>query len=290
MTAPSAPPPTSAPSDGRAGAGRRPVTGPAHVVRAGAATLRAEVQARAAYRAQIALGAFGWVVPLAFMVLWRGAAADGAISGITEAQFTTYFAILLVVSNLWITGSVVFGLSARIHSGQLSAMLLRPVPPVLVPVSEGIAVNLYRAPVAMIGVPVVIVAARGAVTDQPGDWGLASVVAILGIIAMTYVGAIVACVAFWMTKADGMMGLVLGFEWVLGGMVAPVALLPGPLPGLLVHQPFWYAAGAPAEIMAGIGDHGALLVVECLVWVVALHGVFRMIWRRAQRRYEAVGT
>ncbi|MFD6091125.1 ABC transporter permease [Oerskovia sp. NPDC060338] len=277
-------------ADGSVEAGRRPISGPTHVIRTGAATLRTEVQARAAYRAQIAMGAFGWVVPLAFMVLWRGAAADGAISGITEAQFTTYFAILLVVSNLWITGSVVFGMSGRIHSGQLSAMLLRPFPPVLVPVAEGIAVNLYRAPVAMVGVPVVIFAAHGAVTNEPADWLLALVVTILGITAMTYVGALVACIAFWMTKADGVMGLVFGLEWVLGGMVAPIALMPGPLPEILAHQPFWYAAGAPAEVMAGIGDHDAWLLVECLVWIVVLHIAFHCLWRRAQRRYEAVGT
>lgn len=291
MTTPQVAALSSAPrADESADSVRRPINGPAHVIRVGVATLRAEVQARAAYRAQIAMSALGWVVPLAFMVLWRSAAADGPISGITKAQFTTYFAILLVVSNLWISARVIFGMSGRIHSGQLSAMLLRPFPPVLVPVAEGIAVNVYRAPVAMVGVPVVIFAAHGAITNEPADWLLALVVTILGITAMTYIGALVACIAFWMTKAEGVMGLVFGLEWVLGGMVAPIALMPGPLPEILAHQPFWYAAGAPAEIMAGIGDHGAWLVVECLVWIVVLHIAFHVLWRRAQRRYEAVGT
>lgn len=269
---------------------RRSVRGPAHVLRVGLAMLRAEIQARAAYRAQIAIGAFGWVVPLAFMALWRGAADGKALEGITQAQFTTYFAILLVVSNFWLTGTVVFGTSRRIHDGQLSAMLLRPVPPLFVPASEGIATTVYRIPVVAIGVPVVILAAGGVVTDRVGDWPLALVVAVLGITTMAYVGALVACVAFWMTKAQGVMGLIFGLEWVFGGMVAPISLMPGPLPTVLAHQPFWYAGGAPAEIIAGIGDHGPLLVLECLAWIVVLHLVLRVVWRRALRRYEAVGT
>ena len=57
-------------------------TSPPHtrIARAGlvvVALLRAELQAAAAYRAQLILGIFGWVVPLAFMVLWTGAAGGG---------------------------------------------------------------------------------------------------------------------------------------------------------------------------------------------------------------------
>lgn len=87
------------------------------------------------------------------------------------------------------------------------------------------------------------------------------------------------------------MGLVVALEWVLGGMVAPVVLLPQPLPLILVHQPFWFAQGAPAQLIAGIGDVPALHVIgEEIAWIVSLHLVFRGVWLRALRRYEAVGT
>ncbi len=51
--------------------------------------VRAEMQAAAAYRAQLFLSMLAWVVPLAFLALWRGAAADGPIGGITAPQFST---------------------------------------------------------------------------------------------------------------------------------------------------------------------------------------------------------
>jgi ABC-2 type transport system permease protein len=68
--------------------------------------LRAELAAAAAYRAQ--LGLVSWVVPLAFLALWRGAAASGPVGGITVTQFGTYFCILLVTTNLQIVMPVIF--------------------------------------------------------------------------------------------------------------------------------------------------------------------------------------
>ncbi|GIG41803.1 ABC-2 family transporter protein [Cellulomonas phragmiteti] len=290
MTPPSPPAPLAPSVPGPPAADETAVRGAVHVVRSGVALLRAEVQARSAYRAQILLGSLGWVVPLAFLALWRDAAADGPVGGITAAGFTTYFAVLLAMSNLWLTGTVVFATAGRVHSGQLSAMLLRPAPPLLVPVAEGLATNVFRLPVVLVGVPVLVLLGGGAVTSDPADWLLAPAVGVVGIVAVTYVASLVACVAFWMTKAQGVMGLVIGLEWVLGGMVAPVALMPGPLPALLVHQPFWYAGGAPAEILAGIGDHGPTVLLEALAWVLVLHLLLRVVWRRGLRRYEAVGS
>lgn len=269
---------------------RRSVSGPRHVLRVAAATLRAELQARTAYRAQLAIGALGWVVPLAFMALWRGAAADGALGGITQAQLTTYFAMMLVVSNLWISGDIIFGVSSQIHDGRLAALLLRPVPPVLPSALAGLASNAYRVPVVLVGVPLVIGLGGGTVTRDPGRWVLALVVGTLGIVSVAYVAAMVATVALWLTKAEGVQGLVFGLEWVVGGMVAPVALLPGILPELLVHQPFWYAGGAAPEIVAGMGEHSWWLVAECAAWVLGLHLLCRAVWRRGMRRFEAVGS
>lgn len=252
---------------------------------------RVELQARSTYRAQIVLGALGWVVPLAFMALWRGAAADNPVDGIDQAQFTTYFGVLLALSNLSLTGNVVFAMSSRIHNGQLSVMLMRPMPPTVVPVLESAATNVFRLPVVIVAVPLIVILGGGVVRGGISVWVTAVVVAVLGAVAVAYVATIVATVAFWLTKADGVMGLVVGLEWVLGGMVAPVVLLPQPLPTVLVHQPFWFAQGAPAQMLAGIGDVSAFgTIAEAAVWVVGLHLLLRVVWRRALRRYEAVGT
>lgn len=286
MSAVSAPAPTTQ----ERGPDRTPLVGGRYTSRVVGAVLRSELQARAAYRAQIMIGVFGWVVPLAFMALWRGASSDGDLSGISQGQFTTYFAVILVTTNMGLAGYIIFGLSDRIHDGRLSAMLLRPFHPVVVPAAEGLADTAYRMPVVLVGVPVLIAVAGGTVTDRPGDYALALVVTVLGITAASYIGAMMATIAFWMTKAEGVQSLIFGAEWILGGMISPIALYPGVLPEIFSHQPLWYACGAPAEIVAGMGGHSWWLAGECAAWIVVLHLVFRVLWRRALRRYEAVGT
>ena len=91
--------------------------------------LSSELAAAATYRAQLLVGALGWVVPLAMLALWRGAGGDEPIEGITAGQLTTYYLVVLVVTGLSPIGALIFGLSELVYSGRLSSLLLRPVHP-----------------------------------------------------------------------------------------------------------------------------------------------------------------
>ena len=268
------------------GTDRRPL----HLGRTYAALLKVEAQAASAYRWEIVLSAFAWIVPLAFLALWSGAAADGPVEGITRAQFATYYSLMLVTTSLQVTMAVIFEFGWQVYSGQLSAQLLRPVHPLHQVVARAFATKLYSLPPMLLVVPVSLWLTGGQVSDRPGDWALAVVVTLLGTAGLTHLAAMSGAIAFWMTKAQGIQGLLFGVEWVIGGLVAPVALLPGILPTLAVHQPLWYANAAGPEILSGIGRHGWGLVLEATLWLVVLHVAYRMIWRAAVRRYEAVGT
>lgn len=261
-----------------------------HLLRTNAALLRVEAQAASAYRWEIVLSAFAWVVPLAFLALWSGAAADGPVEGITRSQFSTYYSLLLFTSSLQVTMHVIFEFGWQVYSGQLSAQLLRPVHPLHQVVARAFATKLYGLPPMLVVVPVALWLTGGQVSAGPADWALAAVVTILGTAGVTHLAALSGAIAFWMTKAQGIQGLLFGVEWVIGGLVAPVALLPGILPDIAVHQPLWYANAAGPEILSGIGRHGWGVAVEAALWVLGLHLAYRAIWRAAVRRYEAVGS
>jgi len=236
------------------------------------------------------LGIFGWVVPLAFMVLWTGAAGGEGVQQIGAGQFTTYFAVVLVTTNISFTAPLVYGLSRLVHSGELSARLLRPHHPLLSIIARGISQVLYSLLPMGIIVPAIVVLGDGALTDRSDQLILAPFIGIVGLVGAGYIAALVATLAFWMTKASGAQSLLYGLEWIAGGVIGPVLLLPGNLPDILRHQPLWYAVGAPAEMVSGISDLGMGVVFEAFAWVVALHVVFGGVWRRGLRRYEAVGT
>ena len=255
-----------------------------------AAMVRAEMQHAAAYRAQLIFGVVEWLVPLAFLALWRSAAAQGPVGGITATQFSTYFCLLLFTTNLQFAMMVIFVFGDRVYSGQLSALLVQPVHAIHQIVAMGIAGKIYQLPVLLVLVPVALALTGGAITAGATGWLVGIVVTLLGTVAMVYLAAMMGAVSFWMTKAQGVQGLLIGAEWVLGGIVAPIALLPGPWPEILRHQPLWYADAAAPEFLSGISEPSWWVVLEAGAWVVALHLAYRLLWRRGLRRYEAVGT
>ncbi len=252
--------------------------------------LRAEVQAATTYRSQLILGALGWVVPVAFMALWRSAAAGGDVAGITAPQFTTYYAVLMFTSALQLSRMLSFGIEPLVHSGELSALLLRPTHPMHVLVARGLAQLTYASAPLLVVVPALVYFLGGTVSDDAGQWLLAAALGPLGFLAEVYLALMMGAVALWVTRSAAIAGLLFGAEWLIGGIVAPVALFPGILPDLLRHQPLWFAIGAPAEALSGISRLSPWVLAEAAAWVVVLHLLFARVWRRGMLRYEAVGT
>ena len=264
--------------------------GPARLASLYGALLRAELQAASAYRAQLVIGALAWVVPVAFMALWRGAASGGEVAGISTGQFTTYYAVLLLTTSLQISRELSFGISPLVWSGELAALLLRPHHATHVLVARGVARAAYVLPPLLVVVPLLVVGLDGRLTREVDQWLLAAALVPLGFLAEIYLALMMGALALWITRSDALSGLLFGFEWVLGGLVAPVALLPGVLPDLLRHQPLWFAIGAPAEAVSGISRLEPWVLAEAAGWVLLLHLAFARMWRAGLRRFEAVGT
>ena len=252
--------------------------------------LRSELQAASAYRSQLVLGALSWVVPVAFMALWRGAAAGGDVAGITGAQFTTYFAVTMLTTSVQLTQILSFEIEPLVYSGELSALMLRPHHPLHVLIARGLAQLAYKLTPLLLVVPALIVFLGGSVSSDATQWLLAAGLGPLGFLAVVYLGLMMGSLALWITRSAALSGLLLGAEWLIGGLVAPLALMPAPLPGILRHQPLWFAIGAPAEAVSGISRLSPWMLLEGLAWVVVLHLAFARMWWRGLRRYEAVGT
>lgn len=252
--------------------------------------IRSELQAASAYRGQLVVGVFGWVVPLAMMALWSYVGGEEGVGEVSAAQIKAYFLIVLIASSSQIGEDLVFGMSDMVYTGRLSARLLQPVHPMHAVLARTIAEKAYYLPVVVLVVIGFAQVLDTAFSADPTTWLLALGVLVLGIVAMAYVAACVASLAFWLTKAYGVQSLFFGAEWIVGGLVAPVAFLPEPWSEVLRHQPFWFASGGPAELVSGIHDGGPGMLVEAGCWVLGLHLVFAVVWRRGVRSFEAVGT
>jgi len=219
-----------------------------------------------------------------------GAAADGAIEGITADQFTVYFGLVLVTTALSFSGVLVYEFSPLVHDGRLADYLVRPYHPYHNLVAQGLSWGVFRAPTVAVLFALVLAVLGGSVRlglTLP----LAVALWLAGVVGAGYLAALAGTIALWVTKSYGLQSVVIGLEGLIGGLYAPIRLLPAWLEPLGHHNPFWFQVGAPSELLAGILDRsaGVAALLEALVWIAVLHVVFRAVWKRGVRQYELVG-
>ena len=106
------------------------------------------------YRVAMAIWMINRIVePTVFLVVWvTVAAARGTVGGYGAADFAAYFIVLMVVNQLTFTW-IIYEFEYRIRSGELSAMLLKPIHPFHSDVADNIG---YKILTLTIIIPVVI--------------------------------------------------------------------------------------------------------------------------------------
>jgi len=243
------------------------------------------------HRSFFFLLAFGWMIPpLIYLFVWSTAAGAETVSGMTRGEFVAYYLILILVNQLtyaqtnWTVGDL-------IRDGSMNVWLLRPMSPVFNALSTEIAGKvvymLFTAPVALIlGFflrPELTLKIQSAMLFIPAlifAWAL-----------RFFWGYWLALLAFWATRAQAFLSLQDSLIFLLGGQIAPVALLPNSLGAISRILPFRYMVGFPVEVLMGKLSPDDLIFgfVTQGVWLLIAISLYLGLWRTGTRRYSAVG-
>ena len=284
-----APPPVGA-GEQRPDVGRFSVQAMVHVYRRQFGSSLANMLA---YRGAITIWVFATLIqPLVYIVVWRTVAGGGSAGGYTADQFVAYFATLLVVDHLCFVW-LMWEFEWRVRTGAFSPLLLRPVHPI----HKDICDNLTYKVVGLVGIlPAAVVLGVAFGADFSGT-GPAAALAfapalLLAMVLRFIVEWCLALAAFWLTKVSAINALFFSMFTFFGGYFAPLSVLPEWMRTLALATPFPWSVAFPVEVLLGrrTGIELWLGYLAQLGWILLALLVMRLMWRRATRRYSAVGA
>lgn len=246
------------------------------------------------YRGALIIWQIGAVLsPTVFLIVWSAAARanGGAIGGFAPADFAAYYLALLAVMRLTST-YIMFVFERNIREGQLSAALLRPIHPVHGTAAEMATHNAISLATLLPAVAGLAAYFRPAFHTPP--WAaLAFAPALaLGFAVRFLIEWSIALAAFWTTRIGAINQLYYTALLFFSGLLAPLALLPGPVRALASALPFRAMIAFPVELLLGRLSPGAALagVAAQFAWLAAGLALQHLIWHAGVRRYSAVGA
>jgi ABC-2 type transport system permease protein len=233
------------------------------------------------------------VEPVVYLVVWStvARAQGGVVAGYTAGGFAAYYITWTLVRHMNIALTP-YEFEHRVRRGTLSPMLMRPIHPFHFDLTGFIGMKIVTFVLWIPIAAVLIVAFRPDL--HPTFWqGLAFAVALItGFMMRFALMWVLGMVTFWVTRVSAVFELYFTIELLLSGRLVPLALLPPWAQNLAGWLPFKWAFGYPIEVLLGRLSSQQIwwgFAMQALWFAVGV-GLIMLFWRRAIRKYSAVGA
>ncbi|MFA9430059.1 ABC transporter permease [Egicoccus sp. AB-alg2] len=255
---------------------------------------RTAVQEQFQYRTANYMYMIGMVVePVIYLVVWSvvAEASGGQVGGYTPAGFAAYYIVWMLVRNMNIVFTP-YGWEYRIREGQLSGMIVRPIHPLHYDLAyfagwKVIAVVLWIPIAIVLGLlfrPEFSVNLAQAATFLVAIWG--------AYVIRTLLLFLLGMVTLWTTRVAALFELYFTAELLLSGRLVPLDLMPDWVLRWVDFLPFRSTFGFPIEALVADLSGPQLVrgLVAQAVWIAIGWAAAMLVWKRAVKRYTAVGN
>ncbi len=255
------------------------------------------IQNQLVYRVNFLFRAgFGLLPLIATISLWRTVyegKSGASIAGYTLAQMISYYLVVTLVDMLTAVNEDDWQIAADIRDGNISQFLVKPIDYLKYRFCLFLAGRTIYTIVALIPVTIFIVMQRdyfvGPANAAMLGWFALSI--IMTALLQFLTSYAMALLAFWVLEVSTFIFILFAFEYIAGGHLFPLDILPPWLERALMFTPFPYQLFFPVSIYVGKSTgtelYQGLAIQFC--WVIAAYGFARFMWARGIRKYSAVG-
>ena len=246
------------------------------------------------YRAANYFYMIGMVVePVIYLVVWSTIAEaqpSGSVEGFTAQTFAAYYIVWTLVRNMNIVFTP-YGWEERIREGEMSAALVKPIHPIHQDLASFAG---WKVVVIVLWIPIAIVlsiAFRPELSPTVQQCAVFFVAIWGAYLIRSLLLFSLGLVTFWTTRVSAIYEAYFIAELLLSGRLVPMELLPDWAQRLAWLFPFQWTFGFPITALTGPITNTELVVglAMQLLWILIGVVLVRLVWRRAVRRYSAVG-
>lgn len=246
------------------------------------------------YRFGAVVRTVGFLVePVVYLAVWTTIADQrgGEVAGLSTGTLAAYYIVWTLVRIMNIVYTP-YGFERRIQRGDFNAQLLRPAHPIHYDLSFFAGYNLTALTTWLPAAVLLVVLFRPALSPQPLEIAVFAV-AIWGayLVRSMYLWAL-GMTSFWTTRASAAFELYTVCELLFSGRLVPMDLMPPAVRAASDWLPFYWTFGFPIEALVldlGTADLLRGLAMQVL-WTAVGALLVAALWRRAVRRYTAVGN
>jgi ABC-2 type transport system permease protein len=239
--------------------------------------------------------AFGLIPLLATIYLWRTvyAGQSSQVGGYTLAGMISYYLLVTVVDTLTAVNEDDWQIAADIKDGNISQFLLKPINYLTYRLCLFFSGKIIFTAVSLVPVGIFIFYLRQYfVAPVSGTaFGFFLLSTLMAGFLQFFMSYTLALLAFWLLEVSTVIFMAFAFEYLAGGHVFPLNILPPAIENALNCTPFPYVLYFPvgvylgqvhdAELYRGLGLQAA--------WLVVFYFVSQAVWNRGIRKYAAVG-
>jgi ABC-2 type transport system permease protein len=240
--------------------------------------------------------AFGLIPLLATIYLWRtvyNGQSSSNVAGYTLSGMISYYLLVTLVDTFTAVNEDDWQIAADIKDGNISQFLLKPINYLTYRFCLFFSGKIIFTAASLVPVGIFIFWLRKYLVAPPDAMALGcSLLSVLMTAFLQFfMSYTLALMAFWLLEVSTLIFTIFAFEYIAGGHLFPLNILPPAIEHILNFTPFPYLLFFPVSVYLGQIRGAALWqrLVTQGAWTIFFYLVARVVWSRGIRKYSAVG-